>query len=161
MTYNTKSLLLTTNNISQTLVGYVVLKAVAFLEWTRPLRKLSVKRRSTDDHLIVFGPNFIHANSSTNVYSAFLHDIADNLTFKQFELLTIGTDEELAFKAAIKRCLPGSTHVLCTRHLKQGANRQMEDIVGFPLKDRQEVLDLVCDSNGLVQNQTLISTKKD
>ncbi|KAL3892167.1 hypothetical protein ACJMK2_004401 [Sinanodonta woodiana] len=114
-------------------------------------KDLSVKKRSTDDHPIVFGPTFIHTNSSTKAYSAFLHDVADNLTDKQLQLLTIGTDEELAFKTAIKRCLPGSTHVLCTRHLKQNANRHMEDIVGFPLNDRQEILDLMFSSNGLVQ----------
>ncbi|KAL3891339.1 hypothetical protein ACJMK2_003601 [Sinanodonta woodiana] len=78
---------------------------------------LSVKKRPTDVHPIMFGPNCIHTNSSTKAYSAFLHDVADNLTDNQLQLLTIDTDEELAFKIAIKLCFPGSTHVLCTRHL--------------------------------------------
>ena len=99
----------------------------------------------------MIGPTFIHTTSSTTVFSLFLHDVADNLTQSQIEKLVIGTDEEISFRTAIKRCLPGSTHVLCTRHLKQNANRYMEDVVGFPLQDRKEVIDLLFCSNGIIQ----------
>lgn len=94
------------------------------------------------EHPICFGPTFIHTSSTT---------IADNLTDSEIENLTIGSDEESAFKCAIKRCLPGATHVLCTRHLKQNANKQMEDSVGFPISDRQEILTGIFGENGIVR----------
>ena len=114
-------------------------------------KDLSVLRRSTGDHPIVIGPTFIHTTSSTKVFSSFLHDNADNLTQSQIEKLVIGTDEEMSIRTAIKRCLPGCTHVLCTRHLKQNANRYMENVVGFPLQDLKEVIDLLFGSNGVTQ----------
>lgn len=103
-------------------------------------KNLSVVRRSTMDHPICFGPTFTHTSSTTKAYCQFMHDIADNLTDTELTNLTIGSDEELAFKSAITRCFHGSTHVLCSRHLKQNAEKQMEDQVGYPLIERQVIL---------------------
>ena len=116
-------------------------------------KDLSVLRRSILNHPICFGPTFVHTSSTTKAYSFFMHDIADiadNLSDIELSNLTVGSDEELAFKASIKRCFPGCTHVLCTRHLKQNANRYMEDQVGYALKDRHEVLTRIFATDGLL-----------
>ena len=64
-----------------------------------------------NDHPICFGPTYIHTCSSAKVYSAFFHDIADNLSDIEISNLIIRSDEEAAFKNAIKRCFHGCTHV--------------------------------------------------
>ena len=89
-------------------------------------KDLSVLRRTTNDHPICFGPTFIHTSSTTRAYSSFFfHDIADNLSYAEICQLAIGSDEEAAFKTAIQRYFQGCTHFLCTRHLKQNANKYM------------------------------------
>ena len=110
----------------------------------------SVKRREGSKvHPICFGPTFIHRNSTTKAYQFFLHDIADNLTDNEMASLTVGSDEELAYKNAIKRCLSGSTHVLCTRHMKENSNRYMQNQVGYPESDRIKVNDDIFGKNGI------------
>ena len=113
---------------------------------------LSVLKRLTNDHPICFGPTFIHTSSTTKKYSSFFHEIADSLTDAEIPNLVIGSDEEVAFKAAIKRCFPGCTHVLCTRRLKQNANRYIEDEVGISLKDRQDILNSIFGKDGLTNS---------
>ena len=111
----------------------------------------SVKRREgSQDHPICFGPTFIHQSSTTKAYQSFLHDIADNLTDNEIANLTVGTDEELAFKNAIKRCFSGSTHVLCTRHLKENTNRHMQNQIGYPESDRIEINNAIFGKNGII-----------
>ena len=90
----------------------------------------SLVRRTSLGHSICFGPTFIHTSSTTKTYSAFLHQIADNLKDSEIKTLVIGSDEEASFKSAIKRCFPEATHVLSTRHLKNKAMKYMEDICG-------------------------------
>ena len=115
-------------------------------------KDLSVLRRSTMDNPLCFGPTFIHTSSTTKAYSSFFHEIADNLTDEEISNLTVGSDEEAAFKAAIQRCFHGCTHVLCTRHLKQNANRYMEDEVGIAFKGRQTILDRIFGKDGLTES---------
>ena len=91
------------------------------------------------------------------MYGAFFHDIANNLSDTEMSNLVIGSDEEAAFKYAIKRCFHGCTHVLCTRHLKQNVIRYMEDEVGIPLKDRQEIISKIFGRDGLQRQQMLMS----
>ena len=88
----------------------------------------SVIKRRTNDHPICFGPTFIHQTSTTKAYSSFLHDIADNLSDTEITNLTIGSDEELACKNAIRRCFNGCTHVLCTRHLKENKSDTLKSL---------------------------------
>jgi len=90
----------------------------------------SLVRRTSLGHPICFGPTFIHTSSTTKTYSAFLHQIVDNLKDSEIKTLVIGSDEEASFKSAIKRCFPEATHILCTRHLKNNAMKYMEDICG-------------------------------
>ncbi|XP_053375386.1 uncharacterized protein LOC128547267 isoform X2 [Mercenaria mercenaria] len=123
-------------------------------------KDISVIRRKTNDHPICFGPTFIHTNSSTKTYSSFMHKIADNLSETEIASLVIGSDEEYAFKSAIKRCFPGCTHILCTRHLKQNMNKYMEDQVGFPQKERQQIIDEVFGTNGLVESRDIDTYNK-
>lgn len=80
-------------------------------------KDLSEMKRLTGDHPICFEQTFVRTKSTTKAYSAFLHDIADELSDTQISNLTIDTDEELAFECAIKKCLPGATQVLCAKHL--------------------------------------------
>ena len=103
-------------------------------------KDLSVVRRVSDSHPLCIGPTFIHTSSTTQAYSSFMHDKADNLTDHELEHFIIGSDKEAAFSKACARCFASSTHVLCTRHLKQNVNRQLEDKVGYPLRDRQDVI---------------------
>ena len=112
----------------------------------------SVIKRSSKDHPICFGPTFVHQSTTTMSYKSFLHDVADHLTDDEISNLTIGTDEELAFKNAIKRCHPGSTHVVCTRHLKKNTNRHMQNSIRYPETERIEVMDAIFGKNGLTQN---------
>ena len=116
-------------------------------------KDLSVIRPKTKDHPLCFGPTFIHTSSTTKAYSSFMHDIADNLSDHELEELILGSDEEAAFKSAISRCFSGATHVLCTRHLKQNANRHLEDIVGYPLKERHEIISKIFDKAGLADTK--------
>ena len=119
-------------------------------------RDLSVVRRERNDgNPICIGPTFIHTSSTTKAYSSFMHDIADNFTDTELENLFIGTDEEAAFKSAISRCFPMSTHVLCSRHLKQNVNRHLEDQVGYPLRDRQDVLSKLFGEDGLAASKDI------
>ena len=118
-------------------------------------KDLSVLRRATCDHPICFGPTFIHTSSTTKANSAFMHDIADNLSDQELGELVVGSDEKVSFKAAISRCFVGSTHVLCTRQLKQNANKQLEDKVGYPLMDRQAVLSKIFGSDGLTVSKDI------
>ena len=37
-------------------------------------------RLRTDDHPLCFGPTLIHTSLTTKAYSAFMRDVADNLT---------------------------------------------------------------------------------
>ena len=46
-------------------------------------------------------------------------------------------------------CFNGSSHVLCTRHLKQNANKYMEDIVGMHLKARINIINVIFGSDSL------------
>ena len=100
----------------------------------------SVVRRTSLGHSICFGPTFIHTSSTTKTYSAFLHQIADNLKDSEIKTLVIGSDAEASFKSAIKRCFPEATHILCTRHLKNNAMQYMEDICGNTNKRNTQYL---------------------
>jgi len=93
----------------------------------------------------------LHQTSTTKAYSSFLQDIADNLSDTEISNLTIGSDKELAFKGAIRRCFNGCTHVLCTRHLKENTNRYLENIVGVPKSDRNTILEAIYEQNGLLE----------
>ena len=112
-------------------------------------KDLSVVRQSTRQHPITFGPTFLHTNSSAKTYSSFFHDIADNLTQDELCNLVIGSDEEKSFKAAIERCLPGATHTLCTRHLRQNTNKNLEDNVVNHEQQRQQIIAAIYGEDGL------------
>jgi hypothetical protein len=102
----------------------------------------------------------IHTISSSDAYISFLTHIAVKLSDSEIQSLVIGSDEEYAFKAAIRRCFPGCTHILCTRHLKQNLNKYMEDQVGYPQKDRQQLFDEIFGSNGLIETRDIDTYEK-
>ena len=62
----------------------------------------------------------------------------------------IGSDEELAFRASVKKCFHGATHVLCTRHLKANTLKQLDEKCGYPLKDRQSIVQQIFEENGVI-----------
>ena len=115
-------------------------------------KDLSVESKKTEDHPICFGPTLIHTKSTTITYSRFLHEIADQLSESEISKLTIGSDEELALKSAIKRCFVGVTHVLCCRHLRKNAKDYMENLAGYPLEDRQELLREIFSPTGILED---------
>ena len=61
--------------------------------------------------------------------------------------LTVGTDEELAFKNLIKRCFNSSTHVLCTRHLKKIQTNKCKNQIGYP---ESNGVDAIFGKNGII-----------
>ena len=54
--------------------------------------------------------------------------------------------------ASIVNCLPTATHVRCTRHLKNNNLKYMGDKVGYPLKERQNIINLLFYKDGLMDS---------
>ena len=115
-------------------------------------KNTSIIRRTSQEHPIWFGPTLIHNSSTTKTYSYFLHHISDHLTDTELSHLVIGSDDELSLKSAIKRSCVGSTHVLCTRHLRQNTNDYLESKVGLPKKDRNNICEMLFGENGLTES---------
>ena len=63
--------------------------------------------------------------------------------------LVIGTDDEKAMVKAIKTAFPESTHVLCSRHLKQNVIHKLTDDA-VTKSDRNEILNQLFGENGTV-----------
>ena len=63
--------------------------------------------------------------------------------------LVIGTDDEKAMVKAIKTAFPGSTHVLCSRHLKQNAIHKLTDDA-VSKADRNIIVDKLFGEEGIV-----------
>ena len=76
---------------------------------------------------IFLGPVFLHDNSDFETYCAFFHHLKMKLIDANLSKLVIGTDDEAAMVKAMTTAFPESTHVLCTRHLRQNTNQKLLD----------------------------------
>ena len=69
--------------------------------------------------------------------------------------LVIGSDEETALVNAITRAFPDSTHILCTRHIRQNTKQKLvDDSVGK--SDRDKILNMIFGQNGLTNSDDSI-----
>lgn len=75
--------------------------------------------------------------------------LSSHLSDHELKNLTIGSDDETALRNAVKRSFPGSTQVLCTRHLKENTNRYLQDEVGVDVKKRKSIVGAIFGENGL------------
>jgi hypothetical protein len=73
---------------------------------------------------IMLGPVFLHWDGLYPTYCDFLSKIRSALGYRiPVEKLVFGTEEALALVNAIKTNFPSSQHILCTRHLKENAQK--------------------------------------
>jgi len=106
----------------------------------------SVIKRTTNESVSVLHIFIKISQQKPTVVSCMLSPTICQI--KKSAISPLDLNEELAFKCAIKRCFHGCTHVLCTRHLKENTNRHMENIIGYPKKDRDEIVDAIYGPNG-------------
>lgn len=107
------------------------------------VEEMSIIKRKTGHHPITFGPTLIHTNSSARTQFSF------SMKLSTISNLVIGSDEGQSFRKAIQRSLSGCTHILCTRHLRQNTNKYLEDQVGYPLRERQNIINAIFGETGL------------
>jgi len=74
------------------------------------------------------------------------------ILLKPVQLIVFGTDEELAFKTNF----PSSQHILCTRHLKENAQRQFLKH-NVPEEIRNRIISAIFDKTGLIYSDSRIS----
>lgn len=86
-------------------------------------KQTTVVKDSTGEAPIFLEPMFIHDNSDYESFSNFFNHLRKKLSDTNTEQLVIGSDEEQSLVNAITKAFPQSSHILCTRHLLQNANR--------------------------------------
>ena len=72
------------------------------------------------------------------------------------EKLVFGTDEALALVNAIKTNFPSSQHILCTRHLKENAQRTFLNH-NVPEEIRNRIISAIFGKTGLIYSDSRIS----
>ena len=63
--------------------------------------------------------------------------------------LVIGTDDEAAMVKGITTAFPESTHILCTRHLRENTNQKLLDDA-VDKTERNEILDKIYGKEGIL-----------
>ena len=115
-------------------------------------KQTSVVRHNSDDENafpIFLGPIFFHDNSDFETYCAFFHHLKMKLIDANLTKLVIGTDDEAAMVKAITTAFPESTHVLCTRHLKQNTNQKLLDDA-VDKAERNQILNKIYGQDGIL-----------
>ena len=112
-------------------------------------KQLSVIRQRTGQPPIFIGPVFVHDNSDFESYCHFFHHLKMKLVDIDLTKLVIGTDDETAMVKAITTAFPNSTHVLCTRHLRENTMRKLRDDA-VDKKDRNLILDKIYGLGGIM-----------
>ena len=112
-------------------------------------KQLSVIRQRTGQPPIFIGPVFVHDNSDFESYCHFFHHLKMKLVDIDLTKLVIGTDDETAMVKAITTAFPNSTHVLCTRHLRENTMRKLIDDA-VDKKDRNLILDKIYGLGGIM-----------
>ena len=71
--------------------------------------------------------------------------------------MVIGSDDETAIRKSIKRCFPGATQIVCTRHLNNNVKDYLSKKVGVNDKDKKLIVNSLFGENGLTDaNSTVI-----
>ena len=111
-------------------------------------KQTSVIRHDTNEHPIFLGPIFIHDNSDFESFGNFFFHLKMKLISKDLSPLIIGTDDEKAMVKAIVNVFPESTHVLCSRHLKQNVLHKLTDDA-VSKEDRNVIVNKIFGTNGI------------
>ena len=114
-------------------------------------KQLSVYRPGGDECTapIFLGPVFLHDNSDFETYCTFFHHLKMKLIDANLTKLVIGTDDEAAMVKAITTAFPESTHILCTRHLRENTNQKLLDDA-VDKTERKDILDRIYGKDGIL-----------
>ncbi|KAK3089318.1 hypothetical protein FSP39_002697 [Pinctada imbricata] len=114
-------------------------------------------RHGTNTSPIMLGAVFLHSDGSYATYCDFLSKIRSALGFHiQTEKIVFGTDEEYALINAIKTVFPTSEHILCTRHLKENAQRNLAS-KNVDEKIRNQIVNSIFGPCGILTTESRIS----
>lgn len=99
----------------------------------------------------------MHRKSDFQTFNVFFSDIASHFTDEEIEKMVIGSDDETALRKSIKRCFPGSTQIVCTRHLKNNVKDYLSKKIGVNDSDKKQIAKSIFGENGLTDaNSTVI-----
>ena len=112
-------------------------------------KQLAVKRVTTDEPPLFFGPLYVHDNSDFESYSTFFSHLKTKLPGVDTSKLVIGTDDERALVNAITSSFSDANHVLCTRHMRQNVNQKLTD-AAVDKSDRQMLLNKIFGEDGII-----------
>ena len=87
-------------------------------------KQLSVMRDTSFEPPLFLGPMYIHDNSDFESYSIFFSHQKTKLSGIDTSKLVIRTDDERALVNAITSSFSESTHILCSRHIRQNINQK-------------------------------------
>lgn len=103
----------------------------------------------------MLGPVFLHWDGSYATYCDFLSKMRSAFGFHvPVDKIVFGSDEESALVNAIKTTFPGSQHILCTSHLKENAQRNLQYA---PEKIKNNLISSIFGSSGLLFSQSQVS----
>ncbi|CAF4731833.1 unnamed protein product, partial [Rotaria sp. Silwood2] len=115
-------------------------------------RNTAVQYRKTKKAPIFIGPTMIHYRDDAQSYQELLDYVRRELG--DCSTLVIGSDGAKAIKKAVDNVFPDSTHLYCTRHVRQNIERQLMKC-RTTLDERRGLLELIFDSSeSLIQSET-------
>ncbi|CAM4838907.1 unnamed protein product [Rotaria magnacalcarata] len=115
-------------------------------------RNTTVRYRKTKKAPIFIGPTMIHYRDDAQSYQELLDYVRRELN--NCSTLVIGSDGAKAIKKAVSSVFPDSTHLYCTRHVRQNIERQLTKCRAT-LDERRGLLELMFDSSeSLIQSET-------
>ena len=104
----------------------------------------------------MLGPMFLHWDACSLPTASFFCKIRSALGFHiPEEKIVFGSDEEQAMINAIKTAFPKAQHILCTRHLKENAQRNLS-AQNVPEKSRSRVISAIFGSAGLIYSYSRV-----
>ncbi|CAF3980247.1 unnamed protein product [Rotaria sp. Silwood1] len=114
-------------------------------------RNTAVQYRKTKKAPIFIGPIMIHYRDDAQSYQEVLEYVRRELN--DCSTLVIGSDGAKAIQKAVGSVFPDSTHLYCTRHMRQNIERQLIKS-RTTLDERQGILELIFDSSeSLIQSE--------
>ena len=116
-------------------------------------KNLSLLRRGTQEHPLMYGPIMLHGNSTFSTYHSFFAHIAAVLRGSNKTRLVLGSDEETALVQSMESCFPEATLDTCTRHLRNNFEDYLRNKVGLPRHDRYRLSTMVFGEKGVVATE--------
>ena len=90
------------------------------------------------------------------MYGGFLNHIATHVGFQNIQNLIIGSDQEPSIRKSIREVFPKATNILCTRHLKQNFDLNLERKYNVVKSTRIELINKVFGKSGLCNADDLV-----